>query len=323
MTVVNPQEWEIFLQTQKDVHILQSSAWGQLKTVFGWEPVRIVNEQSGAQLLFRKVLPGVCFGYLPKGPVGSADAALFAEIDAVCQEHNAFFLRLEADRNDISITDPKSGGYKEVSRSIQPRRTIIIDLKGNDDDLLARMKQKTRYNIRLARKKGVIVTTSSDIALFARLMDVTGERDQFGVHNQRYYQKAMDAFASENDCQLLVASYEGEPLAAIMVFAYSQRAYYLYGASGNDNRNLMPNYLLQWEAMKWAASKGCTEYDMWGIPDEDEETLEAQFTTRKDGLWQVYRFKRGFGGTVVRDPGPLDKVYKPLLYAIFSRWTSN
>ncbi len=95
---------------------------------------------------------------------------------------------------------------------------------------------------------------------------------------------------------LLLAEYEGRPLAALMVFALGRRAYYLYGASTDEERNRMPTYLLQWRAMQWARARGCLEYDLWGVPDEDEQTLEAQFETRRDGLWGVYRFKRGSAG---------------------------
>jgi len=112
---------------------------------------------------------------------------------------------------------------------------------------------------------------------------------------------------------LLVAEYQGEPLAALMVFARGRRAWYFYGASTGKHRNKMPTYLLQWEAIRWAKARGCTEYDLWGVPDADGETLEAQFTQRRDGLWGVYRFKRGFGGVLRRAP-VWDRVYRPLLY---------
>lgn len=323
MAQVNRQEWDAFLNTQDDVHILQSSSWGELKSAFGWEAVRIVLGDAGVQVLFRKVLPGICFAYIPKGPAGKADISLYDEIDAACRKRSAFFIRLETDLRYTQSAGDSLPGFIEVAHPIQPRRTILVDLDGTEEDWMARMKQKTRYNIRLAQKKDVQVTSSSDIGLFSRLMAVTGERDQFGVHAPEYYRKAYELFAADDNCRLFVAEYENEPLAAIMVFAYSKRSYYLYGASGNDNRNLMPNYLLQWEAMRWAASKGCLSYDLWGIPDEEEETLEAEFTERKDGLWQVYRFKRGFGGRVVRSAAPLDKVYNTLLYAVFNRFTSG
>jgi peptidoglycan pentaglycine glycine transferase (the first glycine) len=109
-------------------------------------------------------------------------------------------------------------------------------------------------------------------------------------------------------------------LAALMVFAYGKRSWYFYGGSANIHRERMPNYLLQWEAMRWARTQGCTEYDFWGVPDADLETLEAGFTQRTDGLWGVYRFKRGFGGELRRALGPWDRVYQPLLYRLYLLW---
>jgi lipid II:glycine glycyltransferase (peptidoglycan interpeptide bridge formation enzyme) len=117
--------------------------------------------------------------------------------------------------------------------------------------------------------------------------------------------------------ELLVAEFEGKPLAALMVFARGRRAWYMYGASTDEERNRMPTYLLQWEAMKWARSKGAEEYDLWGVPDEDEKTLEANFETRHDGLWGVYRFKRGFGGELKRAEQARDRVFNPLLYRLY------
>jgi lipid II:glycine glycyltransferase (peptidoglycan interpeptide bridge formation enzyme) len=118
-------------------------------------------------------------------------------------------------------------------------------------------------------------------------------------------------------CELLAASFEDALLAALMIFAKGERAWYFYGASTNQHRNKMPTYLLQWAAILWAKSKGCTQYDLWGIPDADEETLEAQFTQRADGLWGVYRFKRGFGGELMRSASAWDRVYNPVMYTAY------
>jgi len=193
----------------------------------------------------------------------------------------------------------------------------MVDLRGTEDDILARMKQKTRYNIRLANKKDVTVRSWDDLPAFHQMMLVTGGRDGFGVHSLEYYQRAYDLFHPTGMAELLVAEYEGVPLAALMVFARGRRAWYMYGASTDEERNRMPTYLLQWEAMRWARSKGAEEYDLWGVPDEDEETLEAHFTERNDGLWGVYRFKRGFGGELKRAVQALDRVYNPLLYKLY------
>jgi lipid II:glycine glycyltransferase (peptidoglycan interpeptide bridge formation enzyme) len=116
---------------------------------------------------------------------------------------------------------------------------------------------------------------------------------------------------------LLQAEYDHQPLAAVMVFARGNRSWYFYGASSNLERNRMPAYLVQWEAMRWAASRGCTVYDLWGIPDLPEEKLEAGFTEKEEGLWSVYRFKRGFGGSIQRSVGAWVRVYHPLLYRLY------
>ncbi|HKJ27039.1 MAG TPA: peptidoglycan bridge formation glycyltransferase FemA/FemB family protein, partial [Anaerolineales bacterium] len=173
---------------------------------------------------------------------------------------------------------------------------------------------KTRYNIRLSGRKEVEVAASSDLEAFNAMMAVTGERDEFGVHTSAYYRRAYELFHPLGMCELFIASYQGAPLAGLMAFAVGKRAWYLYGASNNQERNRMPAYGIQWAAMQWAKARGCTEYDLWGVPDYDEDILEAQFSDRSDGLWGVYRFKRGFGGQVRRAAGAFDKVYRPLLY---------
>jgi lipid II:glycine glycyltransferase (peptidoglycan interpeptide bridge formation enzyme) len=151
-------------------------------------------------------------------------------------------------------------------------------------------------------------------------METTGERDQFGIHSSEYYRKAYNLFKPDGNCELFLAHYEGEPIAALMVFAAGKRSWYLFGASHTLHRERMPTYLLQWEAMKWARTVGCEQYDLWGIPDYDQEILEENFTSRSDGLWGIYRFKRGFGGGVTRSAGPWDRVYQPILYKLYLRW---
>ncbi|MFT3893351.1 MAG: peptidoglycan bridge formation glycyltransferase FemA/FemB family protein [Anaerolineales bacterium] len=207
--------------------------------------------------------------------------------------------------------------------NIQPPRTIIIDIRGKEEEILARMKQKTRYNIRLAEKKGVTVRAWNDVESFHKMMLVTGGRDGFGVHSLEYYKRAYELLQPKGLGEILVAEYEGKPLAALFVARNGNRAYYLYGASTDEERNRMPTYLLQWEAMKWAKARGGEEYDLWGVPDEDETTLEANFETRHDGLWGVYRFKRGFGGELKRAAQALDRVYNPLLYWAYLKFIGN
>ena len=327
MPIVSLIEWNQYLQSHPNAHLLQTGEWGELKSGFGWEPVRIISGGVGVQILFRKLPLGFTIGYMPK-PIFielflENRNSFWQEADSVSKRLRAIFLKIEPDSwNDPTFSQGMSR-VRIISHNIQPPRTIIIDIKGTEEEILGGMKQKTRYNIRLAEKKGVIVRAWNDIESFHKMMLVTGERDRFGIHSLEYYLRAYELFRPTGMCELLVAEYEGKPLAALMVFARGRRAWYFYGASTDEGRNRMPTYLLQWEAIKWAKACGCEEYDLWGVPDEDEKTLEANFETRHDGLWGVYRFKRGFGGELKRAAQAMDRVYNPLLYQVYVRLVSN
>jgi len=315
MGEVSREAWQEFLRSHSDAHLLQTAEWGELKSSFGWSAVRLIVGETGAQVLFRRLPLGLTLAYLPRGPLGQPDEAFWAELNRICRARRAVFLKVEPDR---WATDPDPGWPLRPSpHAIQPPRTVMISLEGSEEDILARMKQKTRYNIRLAEKKGVTVRPWTDLDGFHRMMLVTGGRDGFGVHSLAYYRRAYELFQPAGLCELLVAEFEGRPLAALMVFAFGKHAYYLYGASNNEERNRMPTYLLQWEAMRWARGRGCRDYDLWGVPDASESVLEAGFESRSDGLWGVYRFKRGFGGQVIRAADALDQVYNPLLYRLY------
>ena len=155
------------------------------------------------------------------------------------------------------------------------------------------------------------------------MMMATGQRDGFAVHSQEYYRKAYELFHPSGKCELLVAEYEDVPLAALMVFMQGMRAWYVYGASNDAERNRMPTYLLQWEAMRWAKTRGCVDYVLWGVPDAAEQVLEENFETRHDGLWGVYRFKRGFGGRLVRAAQAVDVIFNPALYRLYQWRTAG
>jgi lipid II:glycine glycyltransferase (peptidoglycan interpeptide bridge formation enzyme) len=146
-------------------------------------------------------------------------------------------------------------------------------------------------------------------------MAVTGERNEFGVHTPAYYERAYALLSAAGLARLFIATYEDRPIAGMMAFVCGHKSWYMYGASGDEHRDRMPNYALQWVALRWAKEQGCHTYDLYGVPDEDEGTLEAQFAGRSDGLWGVYRFKRGFGGQLVRSVGAYDAVYNaPLVW---------
>jgi len=311
--------WRDFLDGFPEAHILQSDDWGTLKSNHGWSCERVQHGGSGAQILFRTLLPGLTLAYIPKGPVGANLCVTLPHVIDVCRKRHAFVLKIEPDTWAGDPLEQKllDAGFHPSPQTVQPPRTIMVDLTGSEDDILGRMKQKTRYNIRLAARKGIEVKPWDDIAGFGRMMDITADRNEFGTHITRYYQDAYDLFHPGGACELLMASYEDQPLAALMVFLRGSRAWYMYGASTNLHRNRMPAYLLQWEAMRWAMQRGCTQYDLWGVPDEDEATLEASFTTRHEGLWGVYRFKRGFGGALMRSSGAFDLSLQPFLYRLY------
>jgi len=321
MSEISLLDWQSFIQTFPEIHLLQTGEWGELKTEFGWEAVRVISGNIGAQILFRKLPLGFTVGYIPKLKFGIdsliGDKSFGMELDSICAKHKAIFCKLELDGWDTINKLELAEHWLLSPYNIQPPRTIVVDIHGSHDEILARMKQKCRYNIRLAEKKGVTVHAWADIHGFHEMMQETGERDGFGVHSFEYYLRAYQLFHADEMCELLVAEYEGKPLAALMVFAIGRRAWYVYGASNDEERNRMPTYLLQWEAMRWAKIRGCEEYDLWGVPDEDEAKLEAEFETRHDGLWGVYRFKRGFGGEVKRAPQAVDRVYNPWLYKLY------
>jgi peptidoglycan pentaglycine glycine transferase (the first glycine) len=318
--------WDEFVHAHPHGHILQTTPWGQLKTAFGWQAETVRCGDAGALVLFRPLPLGWTLAYVPRGPLAdwdhpSALSDLLTALDGVCRARRAICLKWEPDLPDSPAWADllTSLSFRPSPQTVQPRRTIVVDLSGTEAEILARMKQKTRYNIGLASKKGVTVRAAraEDLASFIHLMRVTGEREHFGLHAAAYYRKAYELFHPLKQCELFLAEYGGELLAGVMAFALGKRAWYFYGASSDRERNRMAPYLAQWEAMSWAQARGALTYDLWGVPDEDEKILEAEFETRGDRLWGVYRFKRGFGGRLVRTIGAWDRVYHRGMYQAY------
>jgi lipid II:glycine glycyltransferase (peptidoglycan interpeptide bridge formation enzyme) len=318
MNPINKTTWDEFFPTVEKLHILQTFEWGELKSEFGWTSYRFGTNGLVFQILMRKLPFGLKIAYIPKGIINTENDVLWKLIDEFCISKKAIFLKYEQD-SFIGALDHNRVDRKFIeSKPIQPKSTIEIDLKGSESDWLERMKQKTRYNIKLAIKKGIQIEETDDISTFYQLMLDTSKRDNFGVHSKKYYQLVFDLFSPSNKVALLIAKYEQTPLAGLMIFRSGDRSWYFYGASNNLERNRMPTYLLQFEAMKWAKSQGCTSYDLWGIPDDEVEILERDFNSRSDGLWGVYRFKRGFGGVIKRASPAYDRVYNPFLYKMIN-----
>ncbi len=311
-----PGTWDEFLARHPDAHILQSREWGELKSRFGWEAHPVIEGEAGALALLRRLPLGFSLAYIPRGPVPASERSLalvLPSVEKLLESRRVIALLVEPDlRDSPSSRSGLTNLNLQPSRlTIQPPRTIVVDLSGSENDILSRMKQKTRYNINLARRHGVQVRSSDDTLAFHQLMQETSARDEFAAHSHEYYRAAFNLFSGHNRVQLLFAESAGRRLAALMVFAMGRRAWYFYGASSSKSRQQMAPYLLQWEAMRWARSQGCASYDLWGVPDVDEQVLEGGFQARSDGLWGVYRFKRGFGGRVERTVGTWQRVYAP------------
>jgi lipid II:glycine glycyltransferase (peptidoglycan interpeptide bridge formation enzyme) len=340
--------WDNFVSQHSHGHFLQSWNWGTLKARVGWDPLRLAlwdsqSEQilAGAQIL-RRTLAHIPprlghLAYIPRGPV--LDWSRFEdnhsdnhslELSKVFFEGLLPFLRRQgAIALDIEL--PLEDGEEEALfasgvltglhfrsiRPVQPARTILLDLTPDEENLLAGMKEKWRYNIRLAARKGVQVRaarTLEDVHAWYSLLQTTGRRDAFDIHNFDYYKHIWQLFAPHNHARLLLAEYEERPLAGIFVGCLGQQAIYLYGASGNEYRNLMPNYLLQWEAIRWAKSQGANSYDFWGIPETDDAG---------EVMAGVYRFKSGWGGRVVRFAGNYEYVFHSMAMRLAARFRAR
>jgi lipid II:glycine glycyltransferase (peptidoglycan interpeptide bridge formation enzyme) len=210
------------------------------------------------------------------------------------------------------MEDLRAGGWRFSDEQVQFRNTVLIDLTPDLDRLLANMKQKTRYNIRLAERKGVTVRTgaTADLPLLYQMYAETARRDDFVIRDESYYLSLWTTMLAAGLAEPLLAEVDGEPVAGVVIFRFAGRAWYMQGMSRPAHREKMPNYLLQWEAMLRAKASGCTVYDLWGAPDEFVES---------DPLWGVYRFKEGLGGQVSRGLGAWDLPIKPLAYRLYTQ----
>ena len=323
--------------------------------------------ESTLLVLERRLAPGFSFAYVPHGPsVDPGEGARGALLSALARElrprlgKDCAFVRFDPPwefREPIpgggegaeseypspaagslapsagtskasGVRRPGVGAPLRKAADVQPPDTVILRVDRPDDEILAGMKSKWRYNIRLAEKKGVTVSRE-DVAVpdgtlrqgaldvFYDLYSATSERDRIGIHPKSYYERlfslalgrrAADGSDAAPDMALWVARHEGEALAAIITVFRGKRGVYLFGASGDAKRNLMPAYALQWAAMRAAREAGCAEYDFYGIPPTDDPSHP---------MAGLYRIKTGFGGEIVRYPGCWDAPVRPAAYAAY------
>jgi lipid II:glycine glycyltransferase (peptidoglycan interpeptide bridge formation enzyme) len=293
---------------------------------------------ASALILKRTAFRRFSIFYAPKGPLmdwtnESLRKRVLDDLQSFAKKQGAIFLKLDPDvvlgrgvpasvdevtenSGQAVMSDLKRRGWVESSDQIQFRNTVMVDLSVSEEDILMRMKQKTRYNVRLAEKKGVTVRVGklTDLPMLYKMYAETSVRDGFVIRDEEYYMTVWKLFmsaaiSSQPLAVPLIAEVDGEAVAAIFLFMFAGRGYYVYGMSRNAHREKMPTYLLQWAAMKHAMAHGCLTYDLWGAPDVFDES---------DSMWGVYRFKEGLGGEVVRTLGAYDFAPSKFWYSMYS-----
>lgn len=346
-----------FLQTYEWGQVKARYGWSPLYAVWTSDGKFAIFQETdycslntghyvGAALILKRQIINSGFAarlsvlYSPKGPLldwsnESLRSRVLNDLQSFAREQGAIFLKMDPDvvlgtgvpsseeevidnGGQAVMSELKRRGWRYAADQIQFRNTVLIDLTPSEDEMLAHMKQKTRYNIRLAEKKGVAlrIGTRRDLPILYKMYAETSVRDGFVIRDEGYYKTVWEMFMTPQVSNLqsplaepLIAELGGEPVAAIFVFYFAGRAYYVYGMSRSAHREKMPTYLLQWEAMKRAKANGCTVYDLWGAPDVFDES---------DSMWGVYRFKEGLGGGVVRTLGAWDFAPSPLWYKMYS-----
>lgn len=325
-------EFDTFVSNHPKGHILQSYAWGQVKKQTGWKPLPIMvkdddgNPIASALVLCREI-PGTrrCILYCPRGPVVDFEDQkqtryLFGEIMKLGRAQGAIMLKIDPDiradndrvRQNLERIGFRPSRTNQGFEGTQPRFVFRLDISPSLDELMANFHPKTRYNIRLAMRKGVSIKSlcgKEDLRTFYSILLETAERDRFLVRNYDYFETLWDELVSRDYARLFMAYYQNQPIAGTLAFTIGTKAWYIYGASSNEHRNVMPNYLLQWEMIKWAKDRGCTMYDFRGVSGDLDPN---------NPLYGLYRFKRGFGGDMVEFLGDYDLVLSKGWYFLWS-----
>lgn len=311
-------------------NVLQSWAWGDLRTRQRWQPIRLLATDAtgrpcgAASVLCRELPVGGSILYLPRGPVLDFldDRVLDAMISALrrCGERQRAVLC----KIDPYVTPPNGriaralwargfvvGHRRGHFEGMQPRFNVIVPLAGGEEAVLGRFHSKTRYNIRLAGKRGVTVHRGGrdDLATFYRLLMVTCARNGFAERQLPYFEQVWDALAPGGQIELYVATHDGRDLAAAILFVNGDKAVYAYGASADERREVMAPYALQWTMIRRALELRCSSYDMTGVPRHLAEGEPG---------YGLYRFKRGFWPEVSEFTGEMDLPLQPALYRVWN-----
>ena len=322
------QEYKKFLENHERCNFQQSLEWAKVKDSWKNEVILAEDEQGNIigslSVLIRKIPIFGNLMYSSRGPVcGIHDEKVLEQLTEgakqLAKKYHAFVLKIEPDikSDDQEFREIVTKlGYrikddaKDFSEEIQPRYVFRLDIKGKtEDEIFAGFHQKTRYNIRLAIKKGVTVKegTKEDLKDFHKIMVETGARDGFIIRPLEYFEKMYDALAPEH-MKVLMAYYEGKPISGVIPIMYGNKTWYLYGASSNEYRNVMPNYLLQWEMIKLAIARKNDIYDLRGVSGVVDESHPQ---------YGLYRFKKGFGAEFTEFLGEIYIPFKPVWYKLY------
>lgn len=324
-TKTDEEEYTRFLESNERCNFQQSLEWAKVKT--SWKKEVILAEDSskkiiGSLMVWIRKIP--IFGnimYSSRGPVCDIHnievlKQLTEGAKLLAKKYDAIVLRIEPDikSDDTSFRNIMLElGYsikddaKNFREEIQPRYVFRLDTKGKtEDEIFKNFHSKTRYNIRLATKKGVTVKegTREDLKDFHKIMVTTGIRDGFITRPLEYFERMYDCLGPEH-MKILMAYYDGKPISGVIPIMYGNKTWYLYGASSNEHRNLMPNYLLQWEMIKIALSRKSDIYDLRGVPG---------IADNSNGL---FRFKKGFGAEYTEFIGEVYIPFKPFTYKMY------
>ena len=293
------------------VEFLQSGEWGHFQQSVGKEVAYFDVGGQNIQGFVHKLGLGFKYLYLPRLLI--SDFRFQILVDKI-KDLDFSFIRIEPIEDLSKIRSTKS-----VTNNRQPRTTLILDLIKSEDELLVSMHSKTRYNIRLAEKKGIEIKQEKNVDIFWKLNKQTTDRDEFKSHDKEYYESMLEM----DICYQLTAYFEDEPIASNILIIYKNACTYLHGSSGDKHRNLMAPYLLQWKAMQLAKEKDCHYYDFWGVaPMLDEEKVKTtcfnNFCWTVDHKWTgVTRFKVGFGGVVKKYPQAFDIILQKNKYRLY------
>jgi lipid II:glycine glycyltransferase (peptidoglycan interpeptide bridge formation enzyme) len=341
--VTRQDEWDSALVSLPQPHILQSWEWGEVKSKYGWEAERWIWEENGkaaaaAQILERRWPAGLPWPswrvlYVPRGPIldwsnPALASAVLADLTSLARERQAIFIKIDPELplrlspfSDAEPDPPAVGaaieealrrsGWIPSLEQIQFRSTLRLGLESDEDELLARMKSKTRYNIRLAERKGVSVRPGSerDFDEMYALYRETSIRDGFVIRPRAYYLDAWGTPLRAGKARIFLAEVQGRAVAALILFHFGPTAWYFYGMSTSAHRESMPTHLLQWEAIRWAKAAGIRTYDFWGAPDRPFP---------EDPMFGVYRFKAGFGASWVQTLGAWDLPVRRSAYQLYA-----